>query len=168
MIIIAIIRIAAGNVSHGQVDAAWAIFWLQVEASVAVMVVSVSAFRALFVARQQASKSRDTGHQIQTEAHSLKASTSTWKNRAHWSRTKSSEGHSADSIELPATQSTTSQAVTTRIQPTLYDDRILDGDRESTSRLQQGAGIWVTKDLSSDEQNVYLGAKSKPSVESFV
>ena len=55
--ITAIITIAGGNTSHGQVDSAWVIFWQQAEAAVALIVVSVSAFRALFVARK-ASKAK--------------------------------------------------------------------------------------------------------------
>lgn len=48
----AIIKIAGGNINHGQVDSAWAIFWFQAEAAIAVVVVSVSAYRVLFVAHQ--------------------------------------------------------------------------------------------------------------------
>ena len=53
MIVIAIIRIAAGNHLSGRVDPAWASFWTQVEACVAVIVVSVSAFRTLYVEQQK-------------------------------------------------------------------------------------------------------------------
>ncbi len=52
MIIIAIVRISTGRNAKGQVDTAWVIFWLQAEACVALMVVSVSAFRALFMAQK--------------------------------------------------------------------------------------------------------------------
>ncbi len=49
MIITSIIKISAGNIINGQIDTTWAVFWLQAEAAVAVMVVSISAFRALFI-----------------------------------------------------------------------------------------------------------------------
>jgi len=49
MIITSIIKISAGNIINGQIDTTWAVFWLQPEAAVAVMVVSISAFRALFI-----------------------------------------------------------------------------------------------------------------------
>ena len=49
MVIISIIKVSAGDFINGQVDSTWALFWLQVEAEVAVIVVSVTAFRALFV-----------------------------------------------------------------------------------------------------------------------
>lgn len=52
MIVIAIIRVVWGKASNGQVDSSWANLWLQVEASVGVIVVSISAFRALFVAQK--------------------------------------------------------------------------------------------------------------------
>ena len=52
MILIAIIRVSTGKNSNGQVDSAWVIFWLQAEASVAIVVVSMSAFRALFIAHK--------------------------------------------------------------------------------------------------------------------
>lgn len=58
-----IIKVAGGNIKHGQVDAAWAIFWLQAEAALAVIVVSISAVQALFVvqrASKQASPAKNT------------------------------------------------------------------------------------------------------------
>ena len=52
MVIIAVIRISAGKLPNGQVDICWIFMWHQIECCVAVIVVSVSAFRALFVAKQ--------------------------------------------------------------------------------------------------------------------
>ena len=49
LIIISIIKVAAGDFINGQVDTTWAIFWLQAEASVAVIVSSITIFRSLFV-----------------------------------------------------------------------------------------------------------------------
>jgi len=46
--IVSIVRIA-GGISNGMVDPAWVNFWLQVEAAVAVMIVSITAYRSLFV-----------------------------------------------------------------------------------------------------------------------
>lgn len=50
MIVFAIIRVAAADTINGDVDSIWVVFWFQIETSVAVIMVSVSAFRALFVA----------------------------------------------------------------------------------------------------------------------
>lgn len=51
MILVAIVRIAGYKTTNGVVDVVWLAFWQQQECSIAVMVVSISAFRALFVAR---------------------------------------------------------------------------------------------------------------------
>ena len=51
MVIVAIVRIAGYRTFGGEVDIVWLAFWQQQESSIAVMVVSISAFRALFVAR---------------------------------------------------------------------------------------------------------------------
>ncbi|CAF9917339.1 MAG: hypothetical protein HETSPECPRED_003214 [Heterodermia speciosa] len=65
--IICIVRISGGNTTNGQVDSAWVIFWLQVEAAVAVIIVSVTAYRMLFIAETQ--QYRDSPpQQIETAA----------------------------------------------------------------------------------------------------
>ena len=48
-IITAIVKVSGGNTNNGQIDSSWVIFWLQIEAAVAVMVVSITAYRALFI-----------------------------------------------------------------------------------------------------------------------
>ncbi|KAL8767211.1 MAG: hypothetical protein Q9209_006216 [Squamulea sp. 1 TL-2023] len=48
-IITAIVKVGGGNTNNGQIDSSWVIFWLQLEAAVAVMVASITAYRALFV-----------------------------------------------------------------------------------------------------------------------
>ena len=60
--IICIVRISGGNTVNGQIDTAWVIFWLQVEAAVAVIIVSVTAYRMLFVAEN--SQYRDSPQQV--------------------------------------------------------------------------------------------------------
>ncbi|KAL8895006.1 MAG: hypothetical protein Q9207_008335 [Kuettlingeria erythrocarpa] len=51
-IVTAIVRLGGGNSAGGQIDSSWVIFWLQIEAAVAVMVVSITTFRALFIAER--------------------------------------------------------------------------------------------------------------------
>lgn len=51
-IVTAIVRLSGGNTTGGQIDSSWVIFWLQIEAAVAVMVVSITTFRALFIAER--------------------------------------------------------------------------------------------------------------------
>ncbi|KAL8671750.1 MAG: hypothetical protein Q9168_003745 [Polycauliona sp. 1 TL-2023] len=48
-IITVIVKISGGNTNNGQIDSSWVIFWLHMEAAVAVMVASIIAYRALFV-----------------------------------------------------------------------------------------------------------------------
>ena len=49
LIIISIIKASAGDFINGLIDTIWAVFWLQAEASVAVIVSSITIFRSLFV-----------------------------------------------------------------------------------------------------------------------
>ncbi|KAI4136964.1 MAG: hypothetical protein LQ341_005353 [Variospora aurantia] len=49
MIVVAIVRISVSRLANGEVDIVWLAFWQQQESSIAVIVVSVSAFRSLFV-----------------------------------------------------------------------------------------------------------------------
>ncbi len=51
-IVTAIVRLSGGNSAGGQIDSSWVIFWLQIEAAVAVVVVSITTFRALFIAER--------------------------------------------------------------------------------------------------------------------
>ena len=69
MILIAIIRVSTGKNSNGQVDSAWVIFWLQAEASIAIIVVSMSSFRALFIAHKASKyqRSPDQGASSRTK-----------------------------------------------------------------------------------------------------
>ena len=57
MAVIAIIRISGIKLAGGAVDIVWIAFWQQQECSIAVIMVSVSAFRTLFVANASNSPS---------------------------------------------------------------------------------------------------------------
>ncbi|KAL9032361.1 MAG: hypothetical protein Q9180_006547 [Flavoplaca navasiana] len=48
-IITVIVKISGGNTIAGQIDSSWVIFWLHMEAAVAVMIASIMVYRALFV-----------------------------------------------------------------------------------------------------------------------
>lgn len=50
LIIISIIKVAAVHTIGTQVDTTWGIFWVQAEAAVAVIAVSITVFRSFFVA----------------------------------------------------------------------------------------------------------------------
>ena len=67
MIVIVIIKVSTGTIADGQVDSPWVLFWLHVEAAVAVIVISITAFRVLFVhsenAQSQKQLDRDRTYQ---------------------------------------------------------------------------------------------------------
>ena len=58
MIIISIIRVTIRNLPNGQADVAWVTCWIAIEANVAVVAVSVCAYRSLFVSREAASREK--------------------------------------------------------------------------------------------------------------
>lgn len=71
MIVVAIVRIAGIKLAGGDVDIVWLAFWQQQESSIAVIMVSASAFRSLFVV--------STGNRP-PQRH-LKYSPSNWRKR---------------------------------------------------------------------------------------
>lgn len=52
MILCSIIRISVSNIIDGQVDTTWVLLWTEIEACVAVIVVSITAFRTLFTSNR--------------------------------------------------------------------------------------------------------------------
>lgn len=128
--ITALIKVAGGNISHGQVDSAWAIFWDQAEAAVAIIVVSITSFRAFFVAHR-ASKQRSPAHHTSTS-------------RAIWSKIV------ARHDDLPAAPSPAFTGARTYIRHFPYGMGGLEGSRDMELPLQD-PGIRVTHDISSDK-----------------
>lgn len=128
--ITAVIRVAGGNTSHGQVDSAWAIFWLQAEAAVAIVVVSITAFRALFVAHR-ASKQ---------QSPALRASAS----RSIWSKLVRRYD------DRPSAPAPTYTGAGTYIRHSPYGAGSFERSRDMELPLQ-GQGILVTHDISSDK-----------------
>lgn len=125
----AIIKIAGGNTSHGQVDSAWATFWLQTEAAIAVIVVSITAYCALFVAHQ-ASKQHSPAHRAYTS-------------RYFWS--KSEKSHK----EWPEAPAPLVPGVTTDIQSP-YGAGSFEASQDMELPLR-GPGIMVRQDISSNK-----------------
>ena len=127
-IIISIIRVAGGGAENGQIDTAWVLFWYDVEAAIAVIVVSVTAFRALFVARQAAMKYRSPAE---------KGSTS----RNFWSR----KFKSSRSEEIPDVPSPVVDGVRTHIRGSQYGVRGVDRVGDDMEMPLQGPFITVTQ-----------------------
>lgn len=125
-----VIKVAGGNISHGQVDSAWAIFWLQAEAAVAIIVVSITAFRALFVAHR-ASKQQSPAHHASTSRSLL---------------SKVVRRHD----DLPSAPAPTFTGTGTYIRHSPYGAGSFEESRDVELPLQ-GPGILVTHDISSDK-----------------
>ena len=112
------------------------IFWLQPEASVAVIVVSISAFRALFVA-QKASKynqQRSPGHNREDSQAKL------WTSRMRQEKS------------LPGVSYPRHTGVDTQITNDTLNGRHEDPSLGGMELPLEGTGIMVTKDLSSEEK----------------
>ena len=129
--ITAVVKVAGGNINHGQVDSAWAIFWLQIEAAVAVIVVSMTAFRALFVAHK-ASK-----HQSPNQQNGLLS-------RSIWSKQFRSHDNS------PTVPSPLFTGVRTYIGKSSHNGSVSQ-EPINMELSPQGPGILVTKNISSKE-----------------
>ena len=90
MVITAITRIAGIKLAGGNVDIVWLVFWQQQECSIAVIMVSVSAFRSFFVVNAS------------NNASPKKPKSSTyWKNRILKKRFGSSKDTENGDNELP-------------------------------------------------------------------
>ncbi|MCJ1404627.1 hypothetical protein MMC11_007853 [Xylographa trunciseda] len=150
MVLIAIVRVSTGKSSNGQVDSAWVIFWLQAEACVAVIVVSVSAFRALFMAQQE------TKYRHQR---------SPWKTSGG-SQVKLWTANIRNKKSLPSAPSPTHAGVRTQINHSL-DDRSYDPATGGIELPLQGTGILVTHDMSSAAESASQRG-GRPSADSFV
>jgi len=135
--ITAIIRAADGILNNGWVDATWVIFWLQMEAAVAVIVVSFSAFRALFVAHRPSK---------QEQLPAPDAS----KSRLVWSKRLSFQD------ALPAIPPATFTGIRTFIRRNHNDEETQDMEFS-----QQGSGIRVTQDISSESVRCVIMAIRK-------
>ncbi|KAM0795151.1 hypothetical protein BDR22DRAFT_920939 [Usnea florida] len=145
--IISIIKVAGGNTTDGGVDTSWVLFWYEIEAAIAIIVVSVSAFRALFIAHQ-AMKYRSPAE-----------NGSSWN---IWSR--KSKGSRPEELPVPPAQ--VLGGVSTHIRGSQYGAGDYDrGDYDMGLPLH-GPGIIVTQDIRSEKTSRQSGTKS--SAESFV
>ena len=61
MIVVAVVRMAGIRLANDRVDIVWLVFWQQQESSIAVIIVSLSAVRALFVAKSMHEHPRKPG-----------------------------------------------------------------------------------------------------------
>ena len=154
MIIIAIVRASLGHNALGQIDAAWAIFWLQVESSVAVIVCSVSAFRALFVAHQQAGKydRKSPGQGNTPTSGSRKGSKARLLWPSKWSRSGTSETGSFNVSRREADTSSPTHVVETHIKAGSLDGSF----NESVDEVEMPLQVHVRKDMNTWNVGCFL------------
>ena len=134
--IISIIKVAGGNTSHGGIDAAWVLFWYDIEAAIAIIVVSSTTFRALFVAHR-AMKYRSPAEKGSTPWNS-------------WSR----KAKSSKSMQLPEVPSPVLGGVRTDIRGSQYGGGTFDrGGGGDIEMPLQGSVIMVTQVVHSEKVN---------------
>lgn len=116
-IIVSIVRIAGAQFPNGSVDSAWVVFWLQLEAAVAVIIVSITSYRSLFV------KEKSTDNKKSPSPRDVRSSTG--YRRKLWSREeKREEGGKKGGVEMPTLPDPTLTGMRTVIgRARGYDDR---------------------------------------------
>ncbi len=131
-LVLSIIRLAGadGGANAHVIDTAWVLFWYDIEAAVAIIVVSVTAFRALFVARQ-AMKYRSPAENGSTS----------WN---FWSR-KSKSSRSKEKPEVPPPPPALLGGVRTHIRGSQYGGRTFDRSDYDLEMPLHGRGITVTQ-----------------------
>ena len=130
--IISIIKVAGGNTTDGGVDTSWVLFWYKIKAAVAIIVVSVSAFRALFIAHQA------------MRYRSPAENGSSWN---IWSR--KSKGSRPE--ELPVPPAPVLSSVSTHIRGSQYGAGKYDGGDYDIELPLHGPGITVTQHIHSEK-----------------
>ncbi|KAL8993764.1 MAG: hypothetical protein Q9188_007244, partial [Gyalolechia gomerana] len=97
MIIIAIIKASGIRTSVDSFDLVWELFWHQIEACTAVLMVSFTAFRSVFIAKKQRSEKRTSSlnfvHRIRTLLSNRKSSGEDGKHFAATTPTDGSPSH---------------------------------------------------------------------------
>ncbi len=134
--IISIIKVAGASTSNGGVDSSWVLLWYDVEAAVAIIVVSFTAFRALFVAHQ--------AMKYRSPAENASTSRKLWSGKAKSSQSK----------ELPAIPSPVLSGVRTYIRGSQYGGGSFGRGGDDTELPLQGPGIIVTQNIHSEKVNL--------------
>lgn len=131
MVIVAIIRIAGMSLADGTVDIIWLAFWQQQECSIAVLMVSMSAFRSFFVAGAASHRSP------QRLAHSSPS----WKRRVFRNRLFAGEHDLEATNGLPPIPNATLTGMRTWIRDVRHskfrpDESKLQGTTQSSSSTE--------------------------------
>lgn len=121
LIIISIIKVAAAHTIGTQVDATWVIFWLQAEAAVAVIAVSITMFRSLFLADGSRNKPQYKPRPSQPPASYRKL----------WTRRDTSQ---VDSLTVPLATYSLGTAISPRVEARDFSMQVAKpnrGDKQS-------------------------------------
>lgn len=142
--IVSIVRIAGADLPNGLVDSAWVNFWLQIEAAVAVSIVSISAYRSLFV---MAKSSNGRHHGGKSPRYGSTSSSMTYRKRL-WSRIRGGDekagggdggaGGGREEVQLPT-----------------LPDPVLTGVRTVIGRADGGSGS-EEEFLSRDSRGIFV------------
>lgn len=132
-IVISIIRLAGGGTSNGAIDTAWVLFWYDLEAAIAIIIVSVTAFRALFVAHQ--------AMKYRTPAENGSTSWNFWSRKSKGSRCK----------EPPDAPPLVLGGVRTHIRSSQYGGRSSDRVGDDMELPLHGPGVTVTQVVHSEK-----------------
>ena len=143
MIIIAVIRLSAVHIEvvHMNtgpvrtVDFVWVIFWLHVEACTAVIMVSFSSFRSVFVAHESRLRDQDRKRRWNMSRKNLMASM--------WRRRKLEPG-SENRDKLPAVPGATLTGMSTFISREKPLDHVTVSDVEVISKLANDSNAEMT------------------------
>ena len=131
--IISIIKVAGGKTSAGGVDSSWVLFWYDIEAAVAIIVVSFTAFRALFVA-----------HQAMKYRTPAESDSTSWNRRSK--KAKNSRSNGPPEIPSPVLS-----GVGTHIRGSQYGGGSFDRGGDDMELPLQGPGIIVTQEVHSEK-----------------
>ncbi|KAL8714553.1 MAG: hypothetical protein Q9220_001501 [cf. Caloplaca sp. 1 TL-2023] len=141
--IVSIVRIAGADLPNGSVDSAWVNFWLQVEAAVAVMVVSVTSFRALFTGQVGSGRGGKSPRYVGGSSGEKKNSGRKW-----YGGGRSGERRE---VEMPTMPGVMLTGVRTVIGRARGENR----ESELVLPLQgRGGGIMVTREADVDVESV--------------
>ncbi|KAI4273787.1 MAG: hypothetical protein L6R38_006249 [Xanthoria sp. 2 TBL-2021] len=141
-IIVSVVRIAGANYPNGSVDSAWVTFWLQLEAAVAVIIVSITSYRSLFVKDKSTDKKSPRYH-------------STSYKRKLWSREKREEKR----VEMPTMPDPTLTEMRTVIgRARGYDDRFSRSEDFFLPPTAKGIVVTREADVRTDGRLPNVGA----------
>ncbi|KAL9028227.1 MAG: hypothetical protein Q9180_007198, partial [Flavoplaca navasiana] len=136
-IILSIVRIAGAQYPASSIDPAWMVFWLQLEAAVAVTIVSITSYRSLFVKYRSMDKKSPRYHKTSYK-------------RKLWNREK----QEPKGVEMPTLPNATLTGMRTVIGRGRdgYDDRFSKSDEFFLPPTAKGIVVTREADVRTEAQ----------------